>query len=303
MKILVLNNDWQERAAIQQVLQPAGHEVYYAGNSESAMQLLQEGEIRFVIADRMNTDVEQDNFIQRVRDAKPPYHIYILLMSARVDGSDHDLPQSGADHHLMKSIVPLELKLRIHMGERILDLGDNLVQARQALDNSALFDALTKVLNRKAFLTLSYGELERARRGQSPLSLIALAIDNFKSVLDQFGPTISNDVTTIVAQGIREKSRPYDEVGRYDADTFLIILPGVIGQDAEKVAGRILNGILNTQVSLLDGTSLQLQLSAGIACAVHITAATEIDHIIEKAIEALQQAKREGGNSAVTVFV
>ena len=87
----------------------------------------------------------------------------------------------------MKPIVPLELKLRIHMGERILDLGDNLVQARQALDSSALFDPLTKVLNRKAFFTLSYGELERARRGQSPLSLIALAIDNLKSVFDQFG--------------------------------------------------------------------------------------------------------------------
>jgi two-component system chemotaxis response regulator CheY len=303
MKILVLDNDWQERAAIQQVLQPDGHEVYYAGNSEEAMQFLQEGEIRFVIADRMNTDADQNSFIQRVRDAKPPYHIYILLMSSKTDGSDHDLPQSGADDHLMKPIVPLELKLRIHVGERILDLGDNLVQARQALDSSALFDPLTKVLNRKAFFTLSYGELERSRRAQSPLSLIALAIDNFKSVFDQFGPTIGNDVTTIVAQGIREKSRPYDEVGRYEADTFLIILPGVIAQDAEKIAGRILSGIRNTQVSLLDGTTLQLKVSAGIASSVHITAATQIDHFIEKAIEALQQAKRDGGNLAVTVFV
>jgi diguanylate cyclase (GGDEF)-like protein len=303
MKILVLNNDWNERAAIQQVLQPAGHEVYYAGNGQDAMQLLQEGEIRFIIADRTNTDVDQYDFIQRVRHAKPPYHIYILLMSSKVDESDHELPQSGADDHLMKPIVPLELKLRIHMGERILELGDNLVQARQTLDSSALFDPLTKVLNRKAFFTLSYGELERARRGQSPLSLIALEIDNFKALVDQFGQSIGNDVITVVAQGIREKSRPYDEVGRYEADTFVIILPGVIGQDAEKIAGRILNGILNTEVSLLDGTSLKLTLSAGIACAVRITAATEIEHITEKAFEALKQAQRDGENLAVTVFV
>ena len=303
MKILVLNNDGNERAAIQQVLQQAGHEIYYAGTSENAIQLLREGEIRFVIADQTNTDVDPYNFIQRVRDARPPYHIYILLMSSKIDGDDRELPQTGADDHLLKPIVPLELKLRLQVGERILDLGDNLVQAHQALDNSALFDALTKVLNRKAFSTLSYGELERARRGQSPLSLIALGIDNFKSIVDQFGQTIGNDVITVVAQGIREKSRPYDEVGRYEADTFLIILPGVIGQDAEKIAGRILSGILGTQISLLDGTSLELKLSAGIACAVRITAATEIEHFTEKAIEADLQAKREGSNLAVTVFV
>ena len=189
------------------------------------------------------------------------------------------------------------------MGERILDLGDNLIQAREALDNSALFDAPTKVLNRKAFFTLSYGELERARRGQSPLSLVALEIDNFKEIVEEFGQAIGNDVLSVVAQGVREKSRPYDDVGRYEEAAFLIILPGVIGQDAEKIAERILNGILNIDVSLLDGTLVKVKLSAGIVSAVHITTSTEIERLSEKAMEALQQAKREGGNQVVTVFV
>ena len=99
-----------------------------------------------------------------------------------------------------------------------------------------MFDTLTNVLNQKAFHPYSRGELERARRGQSPFSLIALDIDNFKSINEKFGRNIGNDVLTVIAKGIREKSRPYDGVGRYEADTFLIILPGVIGQDAEKIA-------------------------------------------------------------------
>ena len=303
MKILVLDNDLQERTVIQQVLQYDGHEMYYAGNLENAMQLLQEGEIRFVIADRATAGQDQNNFIQHIRDARPPYHIYILLMTPRIEGSELDLSQTGADDHLIKPIVPLELKLRVQMGERILDLGDNLFQAREVLDNSALFDPFTKVLNRKAFNTLSYGELERARRGQSPLSLIALEIDNFKTIIEEFGQTIGNDVLSVVAQGIREKSRPYDDVGRYEEASFLIILPGVIGQDAEKIAERILNGIFNIEVSLLDGTQVMIKLSAGIVSAVHITASTEIERLSEKAMEALKQAKREGGNQVVTVFV
>src|SRR5215216_4618823 len=218
MKILVLNNDLKERTVIQQILQHNGHEVYYAGNSDNAMELLQAEEIRFVIADRLTTDMDEKEFTKRVRDAEPPYYIYILLITEKIEESDVNISQMSADDHLIKPVVPLELKIRIQMGERILDLGDNLVQARKALDSSALFDPLTKVLNRKAFLTLSYGELERARRGQSPVSLIALDIDNFKTIIDQFGQTIGNDVLTVIAQGIREKSRPYDEVGRYEGN-------------------------------------------------------------------------------------
>jgi CheY-like chemotaxis protein len=82
MKILVLDKDLMERTVIQQVLQYNGHEIVPAENSETAMQLLQEGEIRFIIADRATTDIDEAQFIQRVRDAKAPYYIYILLRMA-----------------------------------------------------------------------------------------------------------------------------------------------------------------------------------------------------------------------------
>ena len=303
MKILVLGNDLKERTVIQQVVQSNGHEIMPAENSDTAMQLLQQGDIRFVIADRVTTDMDEKEFVQRVRDAEPPFYIYILLITASVQESDITTPRRGTDDFLHKPIVPIELKSRIQIGERILGLGEHLAEAKTALENTALFDPLTKVLNHKAFLALSGGELERARRGQSPLSLIALDIDNFQSIRDEFGESISTDVLTVVSQGIREKSRPYDGVGRYDADTFLIILPGVIGQDAERIAERILKAIRNTHISLLDGTNLNVKLSAGIASSVHITAATEIEFLIEKALEALQQARRNGSDQAVTVFV
>lgn len=303
MKILVLNNDMMERTVIQQVLQHNGHEIIPVGDSDSAMQLLQEGEIRFVIADRASSDMDAKRFIQRVRDAKPPYYIYILLLTAKVQDTDVTTPRAGADDYLHKPIVPVELKSRMHIGERILQLGDNLATAKDTMERVAMYDTLTGVLNQKAFINFSRGEVERARRGQSPLSLIALAIDNFAAIKQQYGENISNDVLIVVAQGIREKSRPYDGVGRYDADTFLIMLPGVIGQDAEHIAERILKGILNTEITLLDGTNLSVKLSAGIASSVHITASTEVDRLIERASDAMKQAKHDGGNQVSTVFV
>lgn len=303
MKILVLNNDMMERTVIQQVLQPNGHEIIPVGDSDSAMQLLQEGEVRFVIADRASTDMDAKRFIQRVRDAQPPYYIYILLLTATVQDSDITTPRAGADDYLHKPVVPVELKSRVHIGERILRLGDNLATAKDTMERVAMYDTLTGVLNQKAFINFSRGEVERARRGQSPLSMIALDIDNFAAITQQYGENISNDVLIVVAQGIREKSRPYDGVGRYDTDTFLIMLPGVIGQDAEHIAERILKGILNTEITLLDGTNLSVKLSAGIASAVHVTASTEVEHLIGRASDAMKLARLDGGNQVSTVFV
>jgi diguanylate cyclase (GGDEF)-like protein len=303
MKILVLNNDVMERTVIQQVLQVNGHEIVAAENSDTAMQLLQDGGIRFIIVDRTTTDMEEKQFIKRVRDANPPYYIYILLIASKVQDIDVTTPRAGADDYLHKPIIPLELKSRMHIGERILGLGDNLISAKGALENTAMFDPLTNMLNLKAFLTLARGEIERARRGQSPLSLVALDIDNFKSINDKYGEAIGNDVLTLVAQAIREKSRPYDGVGRYKDDTFLIPLPGVIGQDAEKVAGRILKGILNTNISLLDGTPVNITISAGIASSQRVSVSTEVETMIEKATEAVTRAKQDGTGQVFTIFL
>src|SRR5690349_12813718 len=303
MKVLVLNNDLTERAMIQQVLQHNSHEIISAQDSETAMQLLQEGDIRFVIADRTNTDMDDQQFIKRVRDAKPPFYIYILLLTPKVQESDITTPRFGADDYLNKPIAPLDLKSRISIGERILRLRDSLSEAKDTLDSTAMFDTLTKALNQKAFLVLARGELERARRGQSPLSLVALDIDNFKAINDKYGENIGNDVLTVIAKSIREKSRPYDGVGRFEEDMFLIILPGVIGQDAEKVADRILKDIKNTNITLLDGRELNVSLSAGIVCSIRITASTEIDNMVQHVMEAVAHAKRNGGNQAHTVFV
>ncbi|WKZ47513.1 MAG: diguanylate cyclase [Anaerolineales bacterium] len=303
MKILVLNNDLMERTVIQHVLQVNGHEIVNAENSDTAMYLLQNGDIRFIIADRSNTDMDEKAFIRKVREAKPPYYVYILLITAKVQDADVTTPRLGADDYLNKPIVPAELKSRVHIGERILALGDNLVHAKDTLDNLAMVDTLTGALNQIAFMIFSRGELERARRGQAPLSLIAFDVDNFKATNEKYGRNIGNDVLTVIAQGIREKSRPYDGLGRFESDAFMLILPGVIGADAEKIADRIIKGIENTRISMLDGTELKVSLSAGIVSSVRVTVSTDMDALVERTKEAVSMAKREGGDQIYTIYV
>ena len=303
MKILVLNNDLMERSVIQQVLQSNKHEIISARDSDAAMQLLQEGDIRFVIADRATTDIDETQFITRLREANPPFYIYVLLISSKTNDIDVTASRTGADDYLHKPVVPLELKSRLHIGERFLTLGDNLLQARDALDDMAMFNPLTNMLNAKAFLTLSKGELERARRNQAPLSLVALSINNFDEIVEKHGAEVGNDVLVLVSQAIREKSRPYDGVGHYEQALFLIPIPFVIGHDAEKIAARLFKGILSTDITLLDGTTVHLNAGVGVVSASRITTTTEMETFIEKAKETLSRIKRNGGNQAETIFI
>jgi diguanylate cyclase (GGDEF)-like protein len=303
MKILVLNNDVMERSVIQPVLQHNGYKVVNADNSDEAMQILQEGEIRFVIVERDTTDMENKQFIKRLRSAEPPYYIYVLLIASKVQDTDITTPRGGADDYLHKPIVPLELKSRVHIGQRILGLGDNLTNAKGSLEKIAMYDQLTRTLNELAFIALARGELERARRGQSPLSLVAFRIDNLDDIIKKHGEEIGNDALVLLAQSIREKSRPYDGVGRYGHDSFIIPLPGIIGQDAEKIANRIINGIMNTEISLLDGTALELKLSTGIVSAQRVSVSLEIGMLIEKANEAAARARQDGQNQIFTIFI
>lgn len=303
MKILVLDNDEMERSVIQQELESNGHEVIAAGNSDDAMQALREDEIRFVIVDRVSTDADEKQFVKRLRDAQPPYYIYILLIASKVQDTDVTTPRGGADDYLHKPVAPLELKSRVFIGGRILELGDDLVNARGAVEGTAMFDPLTKTLNEKAFLSLSRGELERARRAQAPLSLIAIEVENVADISQKHGEVIAGDVLLLVAQAIREKSRPYDGAGRHGENIFLIPLPGVIGQDAEKIAARIVKGIENANISLLDGTALDLKLGAGVVSCMRITAATEIETLVEKAREALASARQAADGQVYTIFL
>lgn len=216
---------------------------------------------------------------------------------------DITVQRGGADDYLHKPIVPLELKSRVHIGQRMLGLGDNLANTRGMLEKTAVFDPLTKTFNETAFLALSRGELERARRAQAPLSLIALEIDNLADISQKYGGEITNDVLVVIAQTIREKSRPYDSVGRFGKNVFLIPLPSVIGQDAEKIATRIVKGISNANISLMDGTAVHVELSTGIVSSMRITAATEIEMLVEKAREAAMRSRQGGDHQVQTIFI
>jgi diguanylate cyclase (GGDEF)-like protein len=305
MDILLINNDLMERSVIQQVLEHSGHKVTSIETAQDAWEIIAESRIRFVIADAANQEQNIDQLIQRVRSNQKLFgHTYILLLLNR--GQNVNLVASlgvGADDYLNKPVSPQELKARVSVGVRILSMGDTLAQARDQLNSLAMYDNLTGLLNRQAFYKVAQGELERARRASEGISIITMDVDNFKTIGANYDHTVANNVLQIVAQVIREKSRPYDCIGRWDVDQFTIALPGVVSTDAEKVAKRILAGVQSSQISLTDGKSLEVRLSVGVASSQTINAYAEIDTFIQSAVLAMSSSKNNKDEEITVTFV
>jgi diguanylate cyclase (GGDEF)-like protein len=297
MNILVLGTDSREVSIIQQAVSGNGNVVVPVSSSVEAWQAIQKGTIHFLVADLDATDFVPFQLITKIRDSKNS--IYTLLITSR--NEDGLLPKG--DDILHRPYTHADLKNRIEIAKRIIALTEKLVIVSQQLENLAAFDPLTGFLNRAGFLRQAAGELERSRRASAPLCLIALDIDNFQLINDKFGTKVGDGVLEAVARSIREKSRPYDCIGRWTGDEFVIVIPNIIGADAEKVAERIIAGVRGTHIEVPNEPPLNVKISAGISSIMRITSTTEVEPIIQSARQAVMRAKEAGGNQVYLVFL
>ena len=109
--------------------------------------------------------------------------------------------------------------------------------AEAEIHRLAKTDALTGLLNRSSFTD----RLERLTAAKVPYALLSIDLDRFKSVNDQFGHPVGDDILARIAERIRDALGPADWVARVGGDEFVAVLLGArLRLRAEKVAGDII---------------------------------------------------------------
>jgi diguanylate cyclase (GGDEF)-like protein len=158
------------------------------------------------------------------------------------------------------------------------------------LTERAHVDSLTGALNRRGLEERAALELARARREATPVSMLAIDIDHFKSLNDGYGHSTGDDVLRFVAAAITRVTRAVDAVARLGGDEFVVILPGASVDDAAAIAGRLRDAVLGGS----NGAIPPVTLSIGVASAQ--ASSTTLEGVWHAADLAMYEAKRAGGN-------
>ena len=157
----------------------------------------------------------------------------------------------------------------------------------------ATTDALTGLLNRRAFIETIDRERARSDRHSFPLSLLLLDVDHFKRINDQYGHAAGDVVLQGVARVLEAVARRSDYVARWGGEEFVVGLPQT-GEAGARVAGeRVRRAIAAATHKLPDVESLQITASVGIASG---EAPWSLDALVAAADEAMYAAKARGRN-------
>ncbi len=175
---------------------------------------------------------------------------------------------------------------------RLLVTQNRLVRLKDALRREASRDGLTSLWNRKAILEILGRELLRAERDENPVGLIMIDVDHFKAINDTRGHAAGDTVLQIIASGIASVVRPYDSVGRYGGEEFLIVAPGCDLTKAAELAERVRSHVAGCSI-VVGGATVRVSLSLGVATG---QAAAESDKLLHAADAAMYQAKNKGRN-------
>lgn len=195
-----------------------------------------------------------------VQDLSPLQHVYLATFSF--------------------SIVALSLGFMLMVNRRL----------QRQLEYAAAYDDMTGACRRGTFFDALDRELLKSRRDGRPISVLMVDVDNFKSINDQLGHLVGDQVLADYVQKTQHVLRNYDLLGRYGGEEFIVLLPNTSQEEASGIAER-LRAVAEQGVS---GDSLIYTVSIGVATCEggHVSAAT----LIAAADKALYIAKRSGKN-------
>ena len=290
MKILLVEDSVIDRRKVEACLKEWSLDYIVVDSGTEAAQILEQPDPpNMALLDWVLPGIDGIELCRKIRKiGTQGTYIYTVMLTSKNRKQDLlTAMEAGADDYLAKPVNASELRARILVGKRILDL-------QQSLKFAATHDVLTDLMNRSEIMAALEREFSRSGREGRPAVVILADIDHFKQVNDSMGHAAGDAVLKEVAHRLKMDLRPYDVVGRYGGEEFLTILPGCELQVGLRRANEIRALVSKSPVATAFGTAA-ITVSMGVTVSCSNTDHTVAD-VLHQADMALYAAKKNGRN-------
>lgn len=294
-RALVVDDTDASARQIAAILRQDDVEVVQAKNEAQVMELTKVSPFDLLIISLSVKDANPLRIIATLRAANHTHEIPLLLIAEpdqrRLSARGFEL---GANDCLAFPVEELELRLRARNQIRLKRYRDQLrIDVGDALKLGAI-DDLTGLYNKRFF---KHRLQEIADCINASLSVLMIDIDKFKMINDHHGHRAGDEILRAIGSHLRSSVRESDLIARYGGEEFAVIMPESKARDASFVAERIRATIAQADYIVDQGKSLHVTVSVGVA--VSDDGISSIDQLIDRADQALYEAKRNGRNKVI----
>lgn len=267
------------------------YHLYFATTGSDAIQKCLEVLPDLIVLDLHLPDLSGFEVCKKLKSIDKSKHIPVMFLTASRSEDDEVAGfVVGAVDFIYKPINSLIVKTRI-------DSHLTFSLQGEILRKMATIDGLTGVANRQRFDEQLELEWAQSGRDGEPLSLLMIDVDFFKRFNDHYGHQCGDDCLKKVGQALKSVSRrPYDFVGRYGGEEFVMMLPKTDVPGAQHVAGKVLAAIQELAIEHLSSdVAPVVTVSVGVAT-MHAASQSSPFILLSQADMALYQAKKAGRN-------
>jgi diguanylate cyclase (GGDEF)-like protein len=299
--VLLIDDDPLIRMQLRYYLEMEGYAVAEASNGQDGLDIYTKLHPDIVLVDALMPVLNGFECCARLSEHTGAEHVPILMLSSLEDRESVDRAFSvGVTDYVTKPFQWAILRQQVRHAIERSQLLKKLEEANQRLEQLAILDGLTQVANRRRFdeyLAQSWRCMSRER---SPLSLIMVDVDFFKSYNDTYGHQAGDACLKMIARAISDTvHRPFDLVARYGGEEFVVVLPNTPIAGAKQVASQIHKAVNALNIPHRGSTIAEhVTLSLGISSVVPYPEVAP-ESLLIAADRALYQAKGEGRDRSV----